>query len=298
MTSSLSSGEPQAPGVLDIPGTWNARDVGGRAVPVGATEPLRTGVLVRTASLSQLTPEGVAALEALGVTVDLDLRGQDEVERDGQDVVPATTRVVARRMDPGAGVGHALRAAGTADGPAGTPREPHGEDADEERSADTAAMIGRLLGAEDPQGLARAMMHGVYATFVTDPTIRRTVGEALGDVADADGAVVVHCSAGKDRTGWIVALVQHVCGVGAQDRLAEYLASGAAVEGLEALIPPIPGLDKDALTPLLGVEPAYLQDAWALAEEEFGSIDGYLDACGAGPATRAKIARKFAAQGV
>ncbi|MFE4464217.1 tyrosine-protein phosphatase [Oerskovia sp. NPDC056781] len=298
MTSSLAASDRQTPDTLDIPGTWNARDVGGRAVPAGGRAPLRTGVLVRTASLSRLTPEGVAALAALGVTLDLDLRGEDEVERDGQDVVPATTRVVPRRMDPGVGVGHAL---GGSDEPAptGTPGDEGAEDpAAEERSADTAAMIGRLLGAEDPQALARAMMHGVYATFVTDPTIRRTVGEALEDVAEAEGTVVVHCSAGKDRTGWIVALVQHVCGVGEEDRLAEYLASGAAVEGLSAVIPPIPGLDKDALTPLLGVEPEYLQGAWALAETEFGSVDGYLDACGAGPATRAKIARKFAAQGV
>jgi protein-tyrosine phosphatase len=295
MTSSLAASDRQTPDALDIPGTWNARDVGGRAVPAGATAPLRTGVLVRTASLSRLTPEGVAALEALGVTLDLDLRGEDEVERDGQDVVPATTRVVPRRMDPGVGVGHALGGADVPDD-AGTPGA---EDAAAgERSADTAAMIGRLLGAENPQALARAMMHGVYATFVTDDSIRRTVGEALEDVAEADGTVVVHCSAGKDRTGWIVALVQHVCGVSEEDRLAEYLASGAAVEGLAAVIPPIPGLDKDALTPLLGVEPEYLQGAWTLAETEFGSIDGYLDACGAGPATRAKIARKFAAQGV
>ncbi|MEK8228953.1 hypothetical protein NKG05_27820 [Oerskovia sp. M15] len=43
---------------------------------------------------------GVAALETLGVVVDLDLRGDDEVARDGEDVVPATTRVVPRRMDP------------------------------------------------------------------------------------------------------------------------------------------------------------------------------------------------------
>ncbi|MFD6092132.1 tyrosine-protein phosphatase [Oerskovia sp. NPDC060338] len=293
MTSSLAAdARTDDPGALDIPGTWNARDVGGRAVPVGATEPLRTGVLLRTAGLSRLTPEGVAALEALGVTVDLDLRGEDEVERDGQDVVPATTRVVPRRMDPGAGVGHALRGSDAGTGGA------DGASDGEERSADTAAMIAQLIGSKDPQALARAMMHGVYATFVTDPGIRRTVGEALQDVADADGAVVVHCSAGKDRTGWIVALVQYVCGVSDEDRLAEYLASGAAVDGIAAVIPPIPGLDKEALTPLLGVEPEYLLGAWEPAEKEFGSIDGYLEACGVGPATREKIVRKFAAQGV
>lgn len=271
------SGLPAAeavPGALDVPGTWNARDVGGRAVPVGAAQPLRTGVLLRTASLSGLTPAGQAVLTDLGVTTVLDLRGDDEVARDGADAVPGGVRVLRRGMDPAQG----LSDGGGAQG-----------------SADPAALVAGLLAADDPAAVARSMMHGVYATFVSDPGIRATVGRVLADVASSDGAAVVHCSAGKDRTGWVVALAQYVAGVGDEDRMAEYLASRAAVGGLAALVPPIPGLSPEVLGPVLTVEPEYLEGAWELAAREHGSVDGYLAACGLTTALRDALAARLVA---
>ncbi|WP_435735865.1 tyrosine-protein phosphatase [Cellulosimicrobium sp. PMB13] len=253
---------PVVPGALEIEGTWNARDVGGRAVPVQGSDPLRTGVLLRTASLSRLTANGQAALADLGVTTVLDLRGDDELARDGADVVPGGVTVLRRGMDPARGLGAASGAEGGA------------------RSADPAALVAGLVTAPDPAAVARRMMLGVYETFVRDAGIRATVGQVLADIAAAPGAVVVHCSAGKDRTGWVVALAQHLAGVGEADRMAEYLASAAAADGLAAVVPPIPGLDAAALGPLLTVEPDYLDSAWDLAEREHGDIDGYLAACG------------------
>ncbi len=268
------SAEAAVPGALDVPGTWNARDVGGRAVPAGSSEPLRTGALLRTASLSGLTPAGQAVLTDLGVTTVLDLRGDDEVARDGADAVPGGVRVLRRGMDPTRGLG----AGGGAPG-----------------SADPAALVAGLLAADDPAAVARRMMHGVYATFVTDAGIRATVGHVLADVAANDGAAVVHCSAGKDRTGWVVALAQYVAGVGDDDRLAEYLESRAAVGGLAALVPPIPGLSPELLTPVLTVEPEYLEGAWELAAREHGSVDGYLAACGVTTDVRDALAARLVA---
>jgi protein-tyrosine phosphatase len=264
-----------APEELEVPGTWNARDVGGRATPAGSSSPLRTGVLLRTASLAHLEPAGRAALAALGVRLVLDLRGTGEIERDGHDDVGPEVEVRLRPMDPNAGL------AAAHDG--------------SERSADTAALVAGLVGADDPAAVARRMMVGVYDTFVSDPGIRSMVGRVLTDLADGHGASVVHCSAGKDRTGWVVALVQHVCGIGADDRMTEYLASAAAAETLAATVPPIPGLAPDALLPLLSVEAAYLTDAWARAEAEFGSVDGYLDGCGAGVDVRARLRARLVA---
>ena len=262
------------PGALAVPGTWNARDVGGRAVPAGGVAPLRTGVLLRTASLSGLTPAGQAALVDLGVTTVVDLRGDDELARDGADAVPGGVRVLRRRMDPARGLGS-------------------GADGGAPGSADPAALVAGLLAADDPGAVARRMMHGVYATFVTDPGIRATVGRVLADVAASEGAAVVHCSAGKDRTGWVVALAQYVAGVGDDDRMAEYLASRAAVDGLAAVVPPMPGLSPDALGPILTVEPDYLEGAWGLAAREHGSVDGYLAACGLTTAARDALAARL-----
>ncbi|GAA4833097.1 tyrosine-protein phosphatase PtbB [Luteimicrobium xylanilyticum] len=259
---------------MEISGTWNVRDVGGRAAPRGSSVPLREGVLVRTASLSRLDDAGREALSSLGVTTVIDLRGVEEVERDGADAVGPGIDVLHRAMDPSA----AMSA-----GEAGVPGSP---------SADTQALVGRLLGADRPADVARSMMHAVYASFVTDGVVRAAVGRALTDLARADGAAVVHCSAGKDRTGWLVALVQYLCGVDDDARLAEYLLSARSAEVMMARIPPIPGLGADALEPFVSVEDDYLLSAWDLAVREHGSVDAYVEACGLAPADRdALVAR-------
>jgi len=261
---------------MEISGTWNARDVGGRAAPHGGTEPLREGVLLRTASLARLDDAGRATLASMGVTTVIDLRGTEEVERDGADAVGPGIVVLHRAMDPAAAM-----AAGDAEtatpGAEGAPMSP---------TADTQALVTRLLEAERPADVARTMMRAVYASFVTDGVVRAALGRALTDLAHADGATVVHCSAGKDRTGWLVALVQYLCGVEADARLAEYLLSAQAAELMLSRIPPVPGLATDALEPFVSVEDDYLLSAWELADREHGGIDGYLAACGLSSADR------------
>jgi len=251
---------------MEISGTWNARDVGGPAAPRGSTEPLREGVLLRTASLARLDDAGRATLDGLGVTTVIDLRGPQEVERDGADAVGAGVAVLHRAMDPAA----AMASADTASGD-GAPLSP---------TADTQALVGRLLEADQPADVARAMMRAVYASFVTDGVVRAAVGRALTDLAHAEGATVVHCSAGKDRTGWLVALVQYLCGVDDDARLAEYLLSAQSAQTMLARIPPVPGLDAGAVEPFVSVEDDYLLSAWDLAVREHGSVDAYVAACG------------------
>ena len=43
-------------------------------------------------------------------------------------------------------------------------------------------------------------------------------------LATSDGAVIVHCAAGKDRTGLAVALTHHIAGVHRDDIIADYLS--------------------------------------------------------------------------
>jgi protein-tyrosine phosphatase len=207
----------------------------------------------------------------------LDLRGVGEIARDGEDAVGTDVEVRLRSMDPVAGLAGADHA---------------GEGAS---SADTADLVRRLVDSPDVTGTVRAMMIGVYDSFVTNAGIRGTVGQVLTDVADADGPVVVHCSAGKDRTGWIVALVQYVCGIGSADRMAEYLVSAAAAPIMAASVPPIPGLSAEALMPLWSVEPGYLTGAWERAVEDFGSVDEYLLACGVDAPLRDRLRARFLA---
>lgn len=69
----------------------------------------------------------------------------------------------------------------------------------------------------------------------------RLVNESAGhllvdlvtEVANADGPVLVHCAAGKDRTGIGVALVLRLLGVGRDEVLADYLLTDLAREAID-----------------------------------------------------------------
>jgi len=269
--------------VLDLAGTWNARDVGRPAAEVepgdesargagsagragsapGSGRVLRDGVLLRSASLSTLEPEGVATLERLGVSAVLDLRGDHEVERDGADVLPAGARQV--RLPFGdLGRSHA---------------EPEGTETGG-APADPREMLARLASSDDPAAAGESLMHRLYTGFAQDPAALGAVAGAFEVLASEPGAVLVHCSAGKDRTGWVVAVVQLLCGVAREDVVEEYLRSASSAQTLAATLPDAPGVHPAFWAAFTTVRPSYLQTALDAVEEAHGSLEAYAGAAG------------------
>jgi protein-tyrosine phosphatase len=104
-------------------------------------------------------------------------------------------------------------------------------------------------------------------------------------LAEVDGPVLVHCAAGKDRTGVICALTHHMAGVHDDDILHDYLLTNDP-ERLAARLPfmrdhvrEISGREAsdEALLTGMGVEAEYLEEAFAAIRERYGSLDGYLE---------------------
>lgn len=117
-------------------------------------------------------------------------------------------------------------------------------------------------------------------------------------LADAEGAVLVHCAAGKDRTGMICALTHHIAGVHEDDLLADYLLTNdeariaRRIPAMAEFVREISGrpLREDAARTALSVHPEYLQTAFATMRESYGSLDGYLEgALGVTPELRGRI---------
>ena len=137
---------------------------------------------------------------------------------------------------------------------------------------------------------ATAVMHDVYRSFVEQPGARAAFAELLGRIADADGAQLFHCTAGKDRTGWAAALLLHVAGVDDETILADYLRTNDFSSGTRekylGLVAEHLGADKvEVYERVMVADADYLQTAYDAAAAAYGDLDGYLRT-GLGPVRR------------
>ena len=121
-------------------------------------------------------------------------------------------------------------------------------------------------------------------------------------LADTDGTVLIHCAAGKDRTGLLAALTHRVAGVAESDIVEDYLLTNTAVD-MAARAPAIAEqIERNfgrkatpaAVQAFLGVRPEFLEAAFGEIEARYGSLDAYLEqALGLDPAARDRVAMRL-----
>lgn len=118
-------------------------------------------------------------------------------------------------------------------------------------------------------------------------------------LAESGGPVLIHCTAGKDRTGLLAALTHHVLGVDESDMLTDYLLTNEAtrmeerLEGIMQHLAEATGKtpSETAARAFLGVDEAFLAAGLGAMRREHGTLDGYLDAIGVDEAQRDKVRR-------
>ncbi len=121
-------------------------------------------------------------------------------------------------------------------------------------------------------------------------------------LATADGAVIVHCAAGKDRTGLAVALTHHIAGVHQDDIIADYLMTNSSgrfeqhgAAWREAILQQhgrAPTME--VMRAIMGVEAIFLERSFAVMAERHGGTDAYLrEALGVDDAKRARIEQRL-----
>jgi protein-tyrosine phosphatase len=243
--------------VVHVEGARNFRDAGGYRTTDGRL--VRSGAFYRSGSLGRLTPEGRRELQALGITTIIDLRTTQERARDGNDWLA--------RSDMGYWTRDYGMSAGDMRSVFADPAHP------------SAAEV-------------RAMMLSAYRRLPFEQAASyRELFARLA--APTKGAVVVNCTAGKDRTGIATALVLTALGVPYRTVRADFLLTNRVIDPRElqaALSGPLAAMSPEAAAPLLGVEADYLDTAFAAMRARDGSVDGYLRReLGVGPAQIAAI---------
>ena len=115
-----------------------------------------------------------------------------------------------------------------------------------------------------------------------------------------EGAILWHCSEGKDRTGLASLLILHALGVPPETIMEDYLATNIfARKKLRRVAHDFEHLHllkkgDEALLAFLTAEPGYLNAACEAAEEKYGSLDAYLEeGLGITPEKRARLAEKY-----
>lgn len=108
----------------------------------------------------------------------------------------------------------------------------------------------------------------------TAETAYRTVFGGITD--DSSRAVVFHCTAGKDRTGWANAALLTALGVPRSTVMADYLASNDyRAEANAAALASMPPAQAAVYKPLLDVRPEYLNSGFEEVGKTFGSFGAY-----------------------
>jgi protein-tyrosine phosphatase len=247
-----------------LAGAWNFRDVADAAG-------VRPGRLFRSSELSNLQRDGRAELRRLGITDVADLRSSREVERRGPGRVPEG---IAVHLLPFPDL------AAETDGD--SPHEHAWTRMMTERSTD-----------ESVSDAAAEYMTEEYRRFPTLAGAQRAVRQVISLLA-ASRPVITHCFAGKDRTGFTVAVVLEAIGVDRDEIVADYLRSNGAVPELrEPILDMMSQRAASTMTPeaatfaearlsddVLGVREEYLDAARQTIVENYGSLGGYLRAAG------------------
>ncbi|MDH6283845.1 tyrosine-protein phosphatase [Prescottella agglutinans] len=245
----------------------NFRDVAGNeggGYEALANRHLKRGVIYRSNALVSASDEDLATLSSLKVTHIYDLRGTDEIanpQTGGADKLPAGADYKNVPIEFGDLMG-----------------------------------LAQTLQSPDE---GRQFMENTYRAFVTDPAKRAGLKQVLTDIAGSTGPVLLHCSAGKDRTGWIAALLLTISGVQEQTIADDYLLSNQYLaDSNAATLGQIRGAFGDQaaanLEPVLNVDKSYLDAGLTQMRADYGGPVAYLaDGIGLDQMTIAKLAKKL-----
>lgn len=231
---------------LPISGAHNFRDIGGYPT-VNGRQRVRWGLLYRSDDLAELSRQDQLYLQRLGIKQVSDLRSDAERE-DKPSKLPADIKIKTFPMKA----------------------------ADEE-------LFKKLGDVEFLKNTdTTALMKDFNRRFVTEFT--PMFADWLRDLAAPDATPqIVHCNAGKDRTGFAVAMLLRIIGVHRRVAMEDYMLSAEyGREEADKILSVATKLSSEdevieaKLQPLLTVRKGFLREAYRQMRRQYGSVDEYI----------------------
>ncbi len=236
---------------IELEGAVNFRDLGGYPAEGGRTVRWRT--IYRSDSLSDLTDSDVSGLRQLGINTLCDFRLSEESERK-PNRLPNGHRinVVRLRFVP-------------------------------EGTLDMLAAINR--GQYGPADVEReVLIH--YKKFVNDHAFEyRRVFEII--LAKDSLPLLMHCTSGKDRTGFAAAAVLLAVGVAREIIVSDYALTNDYRRDIGHLFSN--AVSKQTLDVLTSANPRYIEAALDEIDARFGTTEAWLESLGVSPSRRARL---------
>jgi protein tyrosine/serine phosphatase len=187
---------------IELDGVVNARDLGG--LPAGDGRRIAPNQLLRSDNLQDLSSADVTRLvDDIGLSTVIDLRSTAEVESEGPAPLDRVASVQRVHLSVLPEVG---------------------------KRTDVIAEALLLKRERDRSRYPDDAMCGHYLGYLEDRP--EAVARAVRAIADAPGAALVHCAAGKDRTGVVIALTLCAVGVPAEEVIADYAATDERIEAI------------------------------------------------------------------
>ena len=234
---------------IELDGAVNVRDLGG--LPIAGGGLTVGGRVLRADNLQDLSPADITKLtHHMGVTTVVDLRSSFELDLEG----PAP-------LDAVSGIQH----------------EHHPVLAEVGAATDVVAEALRARSDQDRSRYPANPVTGHYLGYLEDRP-DQVVG-ALRGIANAEGAALVHCAAGKDRTGVVVALALTAVGVDKQAVIEDYAASaervGVLIDRLRRSRTYGPDIDSKPASSQM-VRPETMAAFLEQMDSRYGGVGGWL----------------------